>query len=84
MKTILHNVASHNLRTPWGNLSSLAKAIVVSTAFVPALLACTHTVKIDPSDKPILININLNIQQEIRVSLEKDIEDMLANNPDVF
>ena len=48
------------------------------------LAACTHTVKFEPSDKPIIININLNIQQEIRVRLDKDIEDLLADNPDVF
>ena len=48
------------------------------------LAACTHTVKIEPSDKPIVININLNIQQEIRVRLDKEIEDLLADNPDVF
>ena len=49
-----------------------------------SLAACTHTVKFEPSDKPIIININLNIQQEIRVRLDKDIEDLLADNPDVF
>ncbi len=55
----------------------------------PALLmlglsACTHTVKIEPSDKPIIINLNVKIDQEIRVRLDKDIEDLLANNPDIF
>jgi len=48
------------------------------------LSACTHTVKIEPSDKPIVINLNVNITQEIRVRLDKDIEDMLADNPDIF
>ncbi len=56
---------------------------------LPALLllslgACTHTVKIEPSDKPIIINLNVKIDQEIRVRLDKDIEDLLANNPDIF
>jgi len=46
--------------------------------------ACSTTVKIEPSDKPIIINLNVNIQQEIRVRLDKDIEDLLADNPDVF
>ena len=48
------------------------------------LAGCTITHKIEPSDKPIVININLNIQQEIRVRLDKDIENLLAENPDVF
>jgi len=45
---------------------------------------CKTTVRIEPSDKPIIINLNVNIQQEIRVRLDKDIEDLLADNPDVF
>ena len=56
---------------------------------LPALLllsvsACTVTHKYEPSDKPIVINLNVKIDQEIRVRLDKDIEDLLANNPDIF
>lgn len=59
-------------------------SLIATTMMVLPLAACTHTVKLEPSDKPIVININLNIQQEIRVKLDKDIEDLLADNPDVF
>ena len=63
---------------------SLAKTTVGLVA-MSALAGCiTHKVEFEPSDKPIVININLNIQQEIRVRLDKDIEDLLADNPDVF
>ena len=47
-------------------------------------LACTPTVKIEPSDKPIVINLNVKIDQEVRVRLDKDVEDLIANNPDLF
>ena len=49
-----------------------------------ALLACSPTVKIEPSDKPIVINLNVKIDQEVRVRLDKDVEDLIANNPDLF
>ncbi len=59
-------------------------ALIAGIMAMSSLVACTHTIKVEPSDKPIVININLNIQQEIRVRLDKDIEDILTNNPDVF
>jgi len=63
----------------------LKPVMVVSVGLVVLLGAgCKTTVKIEPSDKPIIINLNINIQQEIRVRLDKDIEDLLADNPDVF
>jgi len=49
-----------------------------------ALMACSPTVKIEPSDKPIVINLNVKIDQEVRVRLDKDVEDLIANNPDLF
>jgi len=49
-----------------------------------SLMACSPTVKIEPSDKPIVINLNVKIDQEVRVRLDKDVEDLIANNPDLF
>ena len=60
------------------------KILIVGVMAMSTLTACTVTHKFEPSEKPIVININLNIQQEIRVRLDKDIEDLLADNPDVF
>ena len=65
-------------------MKTVWKISLIGLVSIAALPACTHTVKFEPSDKPIVININLNIQQEIRVRLDKDIEDLLADNPDVF
>ena len=46
--------------------------------------ACAPTVKIQAPDRPIEINLNIKIDQEVRVRLEKDVEDFIANNPDIF
>lgn len=42
--------------------------------------ACQPTVKIEAPDKPIVINMNV----DVRVRLEKDVEELLKNNEDVF
>ena len=52
--------------------------------FAATLTACTHTVRIEPSPEPIKIDLNVKIDQEVRVRLEREIEDMIANNPDIF
>lgn len=46
--------------------------------------ACTPTVRIEASDKPITINLNVKIDQEIRYRLDKDLEDAIAANPNLF
>ena len=46
--------------------------------------ACTPTVKLQAPDKPITINLNVKIDQEVRVKLDKDIEDLISSNPDLF
>lgn len=45
---------------------------------------CTPTVKVEPPDKPIVINLNVKIEQEVRIKLERDVEDLIAENEDLF
>lgn len=48
------------------------------------LSACTPTVKVEAPDKPIEINMNIKIEQEVRVKVEKDLDAAMAENPDLF
>ena len=48
------------------------------------LAACTPTVKVEAPDKPITINLNVKIDQEIRLKIDKDVEELIAENPDLF
>ena len=49
-----------------------------------ALAACTHRVQVEAPKDPIVINLNVKIEQEVRVKVEKDVEDLLEENPDIF
>ena len=61
------------------------KQVVISMGFVvPVLWACSPSVKIEAPDKPIEINLNVKIDQEIRVRLDKEVEDLIEENPDLF
>ena len=35
-------------------------------------------------EKPIEINLNINVKQEVVVRLQKDADDFIANNPELF
>jgi hypothetical protein len=35
-------------------------------------------------DKPIEINLNVNVKQEVVVRLQKDANDFISNNPELF
>jgi len=52
---------------------------------VGAIVAgCNPTVKVEAPDKPIVINLNVKIEQEVRIKVEKDVQDLVSNSPGVF
>ncbi len=59
-------------------------AAAVTMVAASLLLACAPTVKVQAPDKPIEINMNVKIEHEIRVKVEKDIDDLLTENKDLF
>lgn len=62
-------------------------ASTAALAAVPALLllaACQPTVKVEAPDKPIVINLNVKIEQEVRVKVERDVEELLQERKDLF
>jgi YnbE-like lipoprotein len=61
-----------------------AVSLALATGVALAAAACTPTVRIEASDKPITINLNVKIDQEIRYRLDKDLEDTIAANPNLF
>ena len=48
------------------------------------LAACTPQVQVQAPDKPIEINLNVNIEHHIKVEIEKDVKSAIAQNPDLF
>jgi len=49
-----------------------------------AMAACTPTVQLQAPDKPIEINLNVNIEQHIKVEIQKDVQQAITKNPNVF
>ena len=47
-------------------------------------LASSGCINIKAPDKPIEINLNVNIKQEVIVKLQKDADDFITSNPELF
>ncbi len=47
--------------------------------------ACQPTVKLEAPDKPIVINMNINISHEVRVKVDRDLDKrVFSKNSDLF
>ena len=66
----------------------IAQIDVLRVGFIVAgatlAMACTHKVEVIAPKEPIRIELAIKIDQEVRVRLEQDIEDLIADNPDLF
>jgi len=45
---------------------------------------CSPTVKVEAPDKPITINMNIKIDHEIRVKVDRDIDNVVGKRSDIF
>ena len=57
-----------------------------ASAFVMVLLGSLSAgcVQVSAPEKPIEINLNINIRQEVVVRLQQDVKNLIENNPGVF
>ena len=68
-----------NARIPQMTGRLLVVGILASGA-----LACSPTIKVEAPDKPIEINLNVKIEQEVRIKVDRELDDLFAKNPDLF
>lgn len=61
--------------------SAMRMRIVAAAALLPATSSC---VTVRPPDKPIEINLNVKIEQEVLVRLQRDVDQLIRDNPDAF
>jgi hypothetical protein len=69
-------VYTNGIQTGGGAMKQLMMLIAV--LYLGA--ACTPTVKIEAPDKPIEINMNINIKHEILIKVEKQVEELLEDD----
>lgn len=47
-------------------------------------VSCTHTVEVKAPEEPITINLNINLQADVRVRLEEQAQEDISENPGLF
>ena len=64
--------------------SKLIQPLALAGPLLLAAAACTPTVKVAAPTEPITINLNVKIDGDVRVRLDKEVDDLIASNPDLF
>ena len=55
--------------------------LLAGAAMAASLTSC---VTVEPPDKPIEINLNVDIRQEVLVRLQQDVEQLIRENREAF
>ena len=58
--------------------------LVLAGAWLSSMACATPSVQVQAPDKPIEINMNIKIEHEIRIAVEKDVEELFEGNEDLF
>lgn len=60
------------------------RAGVVTALLVAELVGCSPKVQVEAPSEPITINLNVKIEHEIRVKVDKDLDHVIAEQQDIF
>jgi hypothetical protein len=64
--------------------TSTPKAIALCLCAWALASACTPKVALEAPKEPIVINMNIKIDHEIRVKVDKDLEQAIADDKEIF
>ncbi len=67
----------HRTGTPRGS-------VIIPVISSLLLLGCNPTVKVEAPEKPIEINLNVRIEHNIRVQIDRELEDLFSEDSEVF
>ena len=77
MKTAILTIREHNATDRWMKRTHLASA-----ALLGALTS--GCVQVSAPEEPIVIELNINVEQTVDVNLQEDVENLIENNPELF
>ena len=62
---------------------ALARGLLL-VGLATASVACTPKVAVEAPKEPIVINLNVKIEHEVRGKVDEELDDAFANNEDIF
>lgn len=64
--------------------SRVGALLAMLAAASGATAACSPTVRVEAPDKPIEINLNVRIEQEVRIRIDRELEQAFEENDEIF
>jgi len=58
--------------------------IILASCLLLLTAACTPTVQVNAPQEPITINLNVKIEHEIRVKVDKELDDLFTEDSELF
>ena len=65
-------------------MSAHRLARLLAAFWIPWLIACQPKIQVEAPKEPITINLNIKIEHEIRVKVDKDLEDLFDEDDELF
>ena len=59
-------------------------ALLAILGTVLVLSACNPTVRVEPPEEPIVINMNVKIEHEVRVKVDEELDRAFEEDEDIF
>lgn len=57
----------------------------MAAGFLPILFgACQPTIKVEAPDKPIVIDLNVKIDQQVSIKVDQGVQNLLQSRSDLF
>ena len=65
-------------------INRLPLILPVIIIFAASLTGCAPSVKVEAPEKPITINLNVKIEHEIRVKVDRELDDIFSEDSGLF
>ena len=58
--------------------------VILTAVPMTFLVSCSPTVTVAPPSEPITINLNVKIDHEVKVKVDRDLDQVLSKESDLF
>ncbi|MEI7787576.1 MAG: YnbE family lipoprotein [Chlorobiaceae bacterium] len=66
------------------NKRTISTLALVSMTAGALMAGCSPTIRVEAPDKPIVINMNIKIDHEIRIKVDRELDSLLDNKKGLF
>jgi hypothetical protein len=60
------------------------RELIAAVSMLTMVYGCTPTVKVAAPEEPITINLNVKIEHEVRIRIDKDLEEVFSEDSGLF